>query len=89
MPKKQKKDITLDGLAAMVKYGFDGVDKRFDAVDKRLDGIDKRLDGIDKRLDKIEGELDNIKHLILSEHKRRIQGLEQEVYKIKELFAMH
>ncbi|MBI2484331.1 hypothetical protein HYV71_04065 [Candidatus Uhrbacteria bacterium] len=64
---KKKKEITLDDLAGMVKYGFDGVDKRFD---------------------KIEEPLDRIEHLILSEHKQRIQVLEREVHKIKELFAM-
>ena len=30
-------EITIDDLAAMVKRGFDSMDKRFDAVDKRSD----------------------------------------------------
>ena len=36
MKKKFKKNITLDGLAGMVKRGFDGTDKRFNEVTKQL-----------------------------------------------------
>lgn len=81
MPKRKKAEVTLDDLAVMVKYGFDGVDNRFNEVDKRFNEVDKRFDKMDKRFDRIE-------HLMLSEHKQRIEHLEREVQKIKDIFAV-
>ena len=58
----------------MVKKGFDAVDKRFDGVDRRFDGIDDRLDRIEK--------------LILADHKRRIERLEDQVKDLRDLLAV-
>ena len=66
--------VTLDDLAGMVKRGFDAVDQRFDSVDKRFDKVDERLDRIEK--------------LILADHKRRIERLEQEMKDLKNLLAV-
>jgi len=58
----------------MVKKGFEAVDKRFDGVDRRFDGIDDRLDRIEK--------------LILADHKRRIERLEDQVKDLRDLLAV-
>ena len=52
--------MTIEGLAVMIKHGFDGVDKRFDGVDKRFDGVDKRFDGVDRRLDGMDKRIDKV-----------------------------
>lgn len=52
-----KQKITIDGLAVMVKKGFDAVDQRFNAVDQRFDAVDQRFDGIEKRLDHMDARL--------------------------------
>ena len=65
-------DKKFDGLAIMIKHGFDGVDKRFDIVENRLDVIENRLDVIEKRLDVIE---------------KRLEVLEQEIEAIKLRFT--
>ncbi len=70
----KKKNVTINDLAVMVGKGFDGVDKRFDGVDKRFDAIDFRLDKIEK--------------LILADHKRRIEKLEEEIKEINGLLAV-
>lgn len=69
-----KKNITINDLATMVGKGFDGVDKRFDGVDKRFDAIDFRLDKIEK--------------LILADHKKRIEKLEEEIKNTRGLLAI-
>jgi archaellum component FlaC len=50
------------------------VKKGFDAVDKRFDGVDDRLDRIEK--------------LILADHKRRIERLEEQVQDLRDLLAV-
>jgi archaellum component FlaC len=50
------------------------VKKGFDSVDKRFDGIDDRLDRIEK--------------LILADHKRRIERLEDQVKDLRDLLAV-
>jgi archaellum component FlaC len=50
------------------------VKKGFDAVDKRFDGVDDRLDRIEK--------------LILADHKRRIERLEEQVRDLRDLLAI-
>jgi hypothetical protein len=66
MPKK----ITIDNLARMIQEGFSDfkayVDKKFDAVDERLDNIDTRLD--------------RIEHIILVDHRDRIERLEERAF---------
>jgi hypothetical protein len=50
------------------------VKRGFDAVDKRFDGVDDRLDRIEK--------------LILADHKRRIERLEEQVKDLRDLLAI-
>jgi archaellum component FlaC len=50
------------------------VKKGFDSVDKRFDGVDDRLDRIEK--------------LILADHKRRIERLEDQVQDLRDLLAV-
>jgi hypothetical protein len=50
------------------------VKRGFDAVDKRCDGVDDRLDRIEK--------------LILADHKRRIERLEEQVKDLRDLLAI-
>jgi archaellum component FlaC len=73
MPKK----ITIEDLARMVQEGFADlkqyVDRRFDLVEKRLDAVEDRLDSIETRLDRIE-------HIILVDHRDRIERLEERAF---------
>lgn len=41
-----KIDTKIDGLAAITKRGFDGVDERFNKVDKRLDSLEQGQEDI-------------------------------------------
>jgi archaellum component FlaC len=50
-------------------------------VKRGFDGVDKRFDGVDDRLDRIE-------KLILADHKRRIERLEDQVKDLRELLAV-
>jgi len=50
-------------------------------VKKGFDGVDKRFDGVDDRLDRIE-------KLILADHKRRIERLEEQVKDLRDLLAV-
>jgi len=69
----KNKNITIDGLARMVKKGFDETAKRGEVND---------------RFDKVEDRLEKIEKLILSEHKRRIEKLEIEVKELRDLLAI-
>jgi septal ring factor EnvC (AmiA/AmiB activator) len=76
-----KENITINDLAVMVQKGFTAVDKRFDEVDYKFEQVDKRFGQIDKRFDKLE-------KLILADHKRRIEKLEDELKDIKGTLAL-
>jgi archaellum component FlaC len=71
-----KKSVTIDDLAVMVQKGFADVATKSD-----IKVLTERFDLVDKRFDKIE-------NLILVDHKKRIERLEEEVKDLKELFAM-
>ena len=59
----EERRITIDDLAAMIKKGFDGVDKRFADLTEH---VDKRFEDVNDHFEKIE-------KLILADHKRRIE----------------
>jgi len=62
----KKKNITIDGLAMMVKKGFDGVDQRFNRVDNSLERIEKFLIAEHRRrIEKLETEVKEIKELLV------------------------
>ena len=75
-----KRIVTIEDLAGMVQRGFketakkEDVEKRFDAVDMRLDGVEDRLERIGK--------------LMLVDHKRRIERLEEQVKDLRDLLAI-
>ena len=74
---ENEKEITMDALASMVQKGFDGVDGRLDKIDGRLDGVENRLGNVETRLERIE-------KLLLAEHQRRIERLEDDVQVLKD-----
>ena len=69
----KNKNITIDDLAGMVQKGFEETAKRNE---------------VNERFDKIEDRLENIEKLILADHKRRIEKLEDEVKELKDLLAV-
>lgn len=69
-----QKTVTIENLAAMVQRGFKDVEKRFDTMDKRFDAVEDRLDRIEK--------------LMLVDHKRRIERLEEQVKDLRDLLAI-
>lgn len=77
MKLKMAKITTIDALARVVQEGFADfklyVDRRFDAIEERLDNIEERLDNIETRLDRIE-------HIILVDHRDRIERLEERAF---------
>ncbi len=68
------KNITTEDLARMVQKGFVGIDKRFDAVDKRFDEMNKRFD--------------KIENILITDHQRRIEKLEEKVDYLRNLLAV-
>ena len=66
MPKK----ITLEDLARMVQEGFAHLEAKFEV---RFKAIEARLDSIETRLDRIE-------HIILVDHRDRIERLETHAF---------
>ncbi|OGZ20588.1 MAG: hypothetical protein A2654_02530 [Candidatus Nealsonbacteria bacterium RIFCSPHIGHO2_01_FULL_43_31] len=69
----ENKNITIDDLAGMVQKGFEETAKK---------------DEVNERFDKIEDRLESIEKLILADHKRRIEKLEDEVKELRELLAV-
>jgi archaellum component FlaC len=75
-----KNKVTTDELAVMIQHGF--------AETARKGDVDRRFDGVDKRLDAIEDKLESIEKLILADHKRRIERLEEQVKELRDLLAV-
>ena len=69
----KNKNITIDDLAGMVQKGFEETAKRSE---------------VNERFDKVEDRLESIEKLILADHKRRIEKLEDEVKELRELLAV-
>ena len=72
-----KKNITIEALAGMVQKGFDDISENM-ATKYELKSLRTEMHG---RFDKIE-------KLILADHKKRIEKLEEEVNELREMFAM-
>lgn len=66
------KKITINDLGAMVKHGFDAIDKRFDKIDKRFDVVDQRLENIELKLSNVayRFELEEVKQRVLMLEKK-------------------
>jgi len=58
--------ITIDGLAGMVKRGFDKTDERFDKIDERLERIEMKLEGIvyHREFDELKGRVETLENLL-------------------------
>ena len=69
----KNKNVTIDDLATMVQKGFNETAKKSE--------MELGFKEVNKRLDKIE-------NLILADHKKRIERLEEGVKELKELFAL-
>ena len=83
----------IEGLAQMVKYGFDGVDEHFKRIEERFEDVDNRFDGVDERFDSLEKRLsvkiDSVRNSLDAEilrrtdeyaaHERRIKRLEKHL----------
>jgi len=82
-----KKNVTIDELAVMVKRGFDETAKKAD-MDFRFDQVDKRFEQMEKRFNRVDERFDKIEKLILKDHKRRIEKLEDELKEVKGTLAM-
>ncbi len=63
--KFEGKKVTINQLAEMVNNGFKSVDERFNEVDKRFDRMDNRLD--------------RIENIILTDHRNRLEKVEDRV----------
>jgi archaellum component FlaC len=50
--------------------------------------VQRGFDGVDKRFDVIEHRLDRIEKLMLVDHKRRIERLEEQVKDLRDLLAV-
>jgi hypothetical protein len=65
-----KRKITIEGLAALVQRGFKEMAKKAD-MDRGFTAVNDRLDRIEK--------------LMLVDHKRRIERLEEQVKSLRDL----
>ncbi|OHA65742.1 MAG: hypothetical protein A3C04_02395 [Candidatus Wildermuthbacteria bacterium RIFCSPHIGHO2_02_FULL_45_25] len=78
-------EVTNEGLARMIAEGFHGVDEKFmqmrEEMDTRFNIVDECFDGIDGRLDRIEG-------ILIGDHQRRIEKLEDKVDELRDALAM-
>ena len=76
--------VTLDDLAGMIKTGFDEAGRELKdfrtEVDKRFEQVDKRFEQVDKRFYRIQ-------NLTVTDHRHRLEYLELEVQRIKDMFA--
>lgn len=61
------------------------IDELAQMVNRGFDNTEKR---IDKGFKEINFRLDKIENLILADHKKRIERLENEVKELRELFAL-
>ena len=71
----KKNNITIDDLAVMVQKGFEETAKKAD-MDLKFEQVGNEFKEVNKRFDKIE-------KLILADHKKRIEKLEDEIKEIK------
>jgi len=74
------KEITTEELARMIEKGFDETAKK--------EKVDSQFGGMNLRFDKVEDRLERIEKLVLADHKRRIEKLEEEVKELRELLAV-
>ncbi|MEK7665060.1 MAG: hypothetical protein AAB361_02890 [Patescibacteria group bacterium] len=76
----KKNNITIDDLAIMVQKGFNETAKKAD-MDLKFEQVSREFKEVGERFDKIE-------KLILADHKKRIEKLEDEIKEIKGSLAL-
>jgi len=77
---KKAKKITIEDLARMVQKGFSETAKKIE-LESVAEEMRKGFKAVDERFDKIE-------KLILADHKRRIEKLEEDIRDLKNLLAV-
>ena len=80
-----KKNMTINGLAVMVKKGFDGVDKSFEKT-ATVEHVSNEVKGLKKWA---EGRFDKIEKVILDDHKERIAKLETKVTYLENILNLN
>ena len=80
----KNKKITIEDLARMVQKGFNGVE---DKMAKKVD-VDRQFQEVNERFNRVDERFDKIEKLILADHKRRIERLEDETKDLKNLLAV-
>lgn len=79
-----KKTITNEGLARMIKKGFDGNDERFEKIDNKFEKVDKKFDKVDSRLENLEKGQEEIKlKLDQAAYRFEVEYLKKRVKKIE------
>ena len=68
-----EKEITNEELARMIARGFEETAKKTD---------------VNKQFADVHAKLDHIENILLTDHKKRIEKLEQAVKELKEAVAM-
>ena len=88
---EEKKDITINELALIIKEGFQKVDKRFEQVDENVDNlalmvkegfdkVDAIFDRLENRVDKLETGQQRIEmHLMNVVHRTEFEKLKEQV----------
>lgn len=75
----KKKVITIDDLARMVQKGFEATATKEETATKK--DLNQLKSEMNERFDKIE-------RLILTDHKKRIEKLEQDMRQLKNALAI-
>lgn len=57
-----KVEESIERQQALMRQGFDNMDKRFEQIDKRFEQIDKRLEQIDKRFDQVDKRFEELRY---------------------------
>lgn len=92
--KSKSKKVTIEHLARIVQTGFLETAKKgdLDIVRGDLNFVKSDLDTIKKEMKAgfkaVDERFDRIEKLILADHKRRIEKLEEEVRDLKNLLAV-
>jgi len=71
---KDKRDMSIDDLAIVIKKSFDHVDERFDKVEKRLDTLEAGQEDLKTKIN-------------FTVHKFELKELEYRVEKLEKKFA--
>ncbi len=71
-----KKKVTIEDLAVMTQKGFAETATKLDDFQTE---VNERFKKIDDRFDKMDDRFDHIEHLILTDHRNRLERLEDKM----------